>query len=360
MSKREIKLLPFHPLADKFPLVEGEDFDAIVADIKQNGQRVPIHVYEGQIIDGRTRALACQKLGIAPKYHVIPDGAFDKEGSLVAYVLSQNLHRRHLTAEQKRDVIAELLKADPTKSDRAIAMTAKTDHKTVASVRKEKESRGEVPHVEERKDSKGRSQPARKPAKPALSLVPEPAAPPPLPQPNEQPASKPKPARSWKVEGIAKDGKRYANGVRLGTEAEADAYRLHPVSQVQAPVIIIATRVLPSDDEPDASMLNSKGRVGIGLTFRDGNCASLHWREIDDGWVVRVSKTGGEPSVADKFPPVTGDVLNDRVIASTKPPMTTAPAPGDDGLDIPPSLRREPKVGTDNGSGDRPTESVVR
>jgi ParB-like chromosome segregation protein Spo0J len=120
MSKREIKLLPFHPLADKFPLVEGEDFDAIVADIKQNGQRVPIHVYEGQIIDGRTRALACQKLGIAPKYHVIPDGAFDKEGSLVAYVLSQNLHRRHLTAEQKRDVIAELLKADPTKSDRAI------------------------------------------------------------------------------------------------------------------------------------------------------------------------------------------------------------------------------------------------
>jgi hypothetical protein len=67
MSKREIKLLPFHPLADKFPLVEGEDFDAIVADIKQNGQRVPIHVYEGQIIDGRTRALACQKLGIAPK-----------------------------------------------------------------------------------------------------------------------------------------------------------------------------------------------------------------------------------------------------------------------------------------------------
>jgi len=33
----------------------------------------------------------------------------------------QNLHRRHLTAEDKRKVIAGLLKADPTRSNSASA-----------------------------------------------------------------------------------------------------------------------------------------------------------------------------------------------------------------------------------------------
>jgi hypothetical protein len=79
-----------------------------------------------------------------------------------AYVTSANLHRRHLTAEQKRDLIAKLIKATPEKSDRQIAKTVKADHKTVASVRAEKEGRGEIPHVETRTDSKGRKQPTRK------------------------------------------------------------------------------------------------------------------------------------------------------------------------------------------------------
>jgi hypothetical protein len=79
-----------------------------------------------------------------------------------AYVTSANLHRRHLTAEQKRDLIAKLIETDPTKSNRQIAKTVKVDHKTVASVRAEKEGRGEIPHVETRTDTKGRKQSARK------------------------------------------------------------------------------------------------------------------------------------------------------------------------------------------------------
>ena len=54
-------------------------------------------------------------------------------GRPYAYVTSANIHRRHLTAEQKRELIAKLIEADPTKSNRQIAKTVKVDHKTVAS-----------------------------------------------------------------------------------------------------------------------------------------------------------------------------------------------------------------------------------
>src|SRR5262249_43093276 len=81
-----------------------------------------------------------------------------------AYVVSANIQRRHLTSEQKRDLIAKLLKAKPDMSDRQIGKMAKADGKTAASVRDELEARAEIPHVEKRKDSKGRQQRASKPA----------------------------------------------------------------------------------------------------------------------------------------------------------------------------------------------------
>src|SRR5262245_47839519 len=71
-----------------------------------------------------------------------------------AFVLSANIQRRHLTAEQKRDLIAKVLKAKPEQSNREIAKQTKSDHKTVAKVRKERESTGEIPQLEKtvRKD----------------------------------------------------------------------------------------------------------------------------------------------------------------------------------------------------------------
>ena len=57
-----------------------------------------------------------------------------------------NVHRRHLTAEQKRELIAKLLKAQPENSNRAIANATKVvDHKTVGKVRTDMEDRGEIP-----------------------------------------------------------------------------------------------------------------------------------------------------------------------------------------------------------------------
>ena len=61
--------------------------------------------------------------------------------------MSANIHRRHLTAEQKSESIAKVLKAQPSKSNRTIAKQAKVDDKTVAVVRGKLEATAEIPQL---------------------------------------------------------------------------------------------------------------------------------------------------------------------------------------------------------------------
>lgn len=90
-----------HPLATKFPDMNDKDFAALVADIQANGQREPIVIFQGQILDGRHRARACQMLGMEPITKVF-DG---DEAAAALLVDSLNVHRRHLTASQRAAAI---------------------------------------------------------------------------------------------------------------------------------------------------------------------------------------------------------------------------------------------------------------
>jgi ParB-like nuclease domain len=162
--------LPFHPLAGIFPLMEGAEFDALVADIKANGLLEPIVTYEGMILDGRTRYRACLAAGWTPLRisHQILTGGKEGEGDLLidnpaAYVISTNIHRRHLTPAQKRELIAKLIKTQPKKSNRQHAKAAGVSHTHVAKVRAEMEKSGDVATVATSIDTKGRKQPAKKP-----------------------------------------------------------------------------------------------------------------------------------------------------------------------------------------------------
>jgi hypothetical protein len=114
------------------------------------------------LLDGRNRLAAMELAGL-PTDGVQQTTLYGNQGANpVAYALSANLHRRHLTAEQRRELIAKLIKATPEKSDRQIAETVKVSHVTVGAVRAEMESRGQIDHVETRTDTKGREQPAKK------------------------------------------------------------------------------------------------------------------------------------------------------------------------------------------------------
>ena len=88
----------FHRFSEAFPLMEGEPFDQLVADIRDNGQREPVRTYRGEVLDGRNRFLACEHLGIDP-WLVESTARTDDEA--LAESISCNLHRRHLTTSQR-------------------------------------------------------------------------------------------------------------------------------------------------------------------------------------------------------------------------------------------------------------------
>ena len=94
--------LPFHPLANLFPLLDGEEFDAFVADIKAHGLRQRIVLCNGAILEGRNRYRACIEAGIEPRFE-----AFNGRDPL-AYVVSLNLQRRHLSKSQRAMVAAKI------------------------------------------------------------------------------------------------------------------------------------------------------------------------------------------------------------------------------------------------------------
>lgn len=87
----------FHPVADLFPMLTGDEFAELTEDVRQHGLLEPIWLHpDGRIVDGRNRYKACRAAGVEPRFRT-----WDGNGSLVEFVVSLNLHRRHLTSSQR-------------------------------------------------------------------------------------------------------------------------------------------------------------------------------------------------------------------------------------------------------------------
>lgn len=167
-----------------------QELKELADDIRKNGLQQPIVLchrrFTGKepaqefLIDGRNRLDALALLGwLGPKSGDGPlkirnkralidvstttqfrpfETKYDASDDVIYhYVISANIQRRHLTAEQKRDLIAELLKVKPEQSNRSIAKQVKVDHKTVAASRSKLESTGEIPQLEKTVGADGKS-----------------------------------------------------------------------------------------------------------------------------------------------------------------------------------------------------------
>jgi N6-adenosine-specific RNA methylase IME4 len=97
-----MQIRQFHPLANLFPLMEGDEFAALVEDVCANGLLVPIVLHEGMILEGRNRFRACEAAGVACRFEQYTGD------DPVGFVVSMNLRRRHLDESQRAMVAAKL------------------------------------------------------------------------------------------------------------------------------------------------------------------------------------------------------------------------------------------------------------
>ena len=81
--------MKFHEYAEIYRMLSDEEISALAQDISKRGQLISIVLYQGQILDGRNRFLACQKAGVTPEFREYTGD--DPIGQIAAL----NDHRRH-------------------------------------------------------------------------------------------------------------------------------------------------------------------------------------------------------------------------------------------------------------------------
>lgn len=174
-------VLPVHPAANLLPRMSDAELKELGADIFANGLHTPVVILlndedgSEQLLDGVNRLDAMERADI----EVVKDGRFNYDRILhqhihgntdpVGFVLSVNLYRRHLSNDQKTELIQKILPLKPTASDRQIASMTGTSHPKVAKVRRDLEAGGKIPTSPTRTDKRGREQPATKPSTPATT-----------------------------------------------------------------------------------------------------------------------------------------------------------------------------------------------
>ncbi len=99
--------MEFHPAANIFPLLEDEELDGLRESIKQHGQQEPIVVFDDKILDGRNRYRAILTIPeIEPWYQ---EARLAPGGSPTDYVITRNLHRRHLDTGQRAMIAGRVI-----------------------------------------------------------------------------------------------------------------------------------------------------------------------------------------------------------------------------------------------------------
>ena len=96
-----------HPAAELFPMMPPDQYEAFKEDIRKNGFQQDVVLYKGQILDGRNRYKAAIDLGMLDD---LPIAEMDDDTDIDPYqwVISRNLHRRHLNESQRAAIATKL------------------------------------------------------------------------------------------------------------------------------------------------------------------------------------------------------------------------------------------------------------
>jgi hypothetical protein len=97
-----------HPYANWFPIMVDDQFEEFLKDIEEHGQQTPVVFLEDKILEGRNRAKAVDQLGKELKTVNFEELGTNQKP--LEYVISSNLHRRHLTDTERLEIATQLAK----------------------------------------------------------------------------------------------------------------------------------------------------------------------------------------------------------------------------------------------------------
>lgn len=102
--------LPFHPAADKFPLMSKAELEALAADIEAHGLNEAIETLDDgdgpMVLDGRNRYNACLMIGFDLTNHI---RVLSDNTNPADHLISKNLMRRHQTKLERALFAARLV-----------------------------------------------------------------------------------------------------------------------------------------------------------------------------------------------------------------------------------------------------------
>lgn len=131
----ETKTYLFHELSSIFPLIEGDEFNGLVDDMREKGQLDEGVLFEGKILDGRNRYRVCKILKIPFKCR-----EYSEDLSALDYIISTNLHRRHLNIAQRSEIGLILLKEEEKKAEERVlvmqSIKSKMANKNIPELKK--------------------------------------------------------------------------------------------------------------------------------------------------------------------------------------------------------------------------------
>ena len=103
---KDVFELPVFEAADVFPMMTEDEINELAEDIRVNSLHEPLVLAEvdgeTMLIDGRNRREACKIAGVEPHTRTL-DGE-----DPTAFVLSANIHRRHMTKGQRAMAVAKI------------------------------------------------------------------------------------------------------------------------------------------------------------------------------------------------------------------------------------------------------------
>ena len=161
----DIKISPELEEVQEMMPMANEDYNRLKESIQTYGKlREHLKGYQDKktgtlfLLSGWNRLKIASELNFESVPFDVVEG-LENETERKKYAISENLDRRQLTTEQKRELVKYFLRLNPEKSNREISDKVGVDHKTVSTQREKLESTGEIPQLEKTTGKDGKERP---------------------------------------------------------------------------------------------------------------------------------------------------------------------------------------------------------